>query len=47
MSSSEGQLKLNRKQEAIADLIDKRDNLIVVTPVAMKEILADLVELFT
>lgn len=47
MSSSEGQLKLARKQEALKDLIDKRDNLIVVTPPKMKEILADLVELFT
>ena len=47
MSSSEGQLKLNRKQIALRDLIDKRDNLVVVTPVSMKEILADIVELFT
>jgi len=47
MSQSEGQLKLARKQEALKDLIDKRDNLIVVTPVKMKEILADIVELFT
>ncbi len=47
MSSSEGQLKLAKKQEALRDLLDKRDNLIVVTPVKMKEILADIVELFT